>query len=330
MNNGVMALLLLMTSVAFAQEGAPSRITFVVRNDVGEPVTNATVEGCFPNLTDSGHGSFRGFTDTNGMWVATGDAVIGVFACFSKSGYYPTTLKQNRDVKVRMKWQTGWNHDRWDVQLPILLKPVRHQIPMGLKQVENPYIDLWEAVGKYRLGCTSSYDIVKGAFLPPYGKGEVADIRFNWKMIIYAVNKGGRALDYDTLCEICMTNMVDGICKGIPDGGKGQNKNEGSAYISAYEAPSDGYQKIVSLYDHVRGDKSESNDDKHSLYYFRIRTQTNETGQVTYALYGKIYGQINGNFDYYLNPTPNDRNVEFDPGHNLFTPLGEFEQVHGP
>jgi hypothetical protein len=305
-----------MTSVAFAQEEVPSRITFVVRNDVGELVTNVTVEGCFPNLTDSGHGSFKGLTDTNGMLVVTGDAVIGVYACFSKGGYYPTTIEQNRDVKVRMRWQAGWNHDQWSIQIPILLKPIRHQIPVCLKQVENPYVDLWETVGKYRLDSTASYDMLKGVFLPPYGKGEVADMEFNWKMTIHAANKGGRALEYDTLCEIRMTNIVDGICRGTPDGT--ENGQRGSAYISAYEAPANGYTNAILFYRNVRGTKAEDNDDKHYLYYFRIRTQTNETGNVTNALYGKIYGQINGNFTYYLNPMPNDRNVEFDPKRNLF------------
>jgi len=63
---------------------------------------------------------------------------------------------------------------------------------------------------------------------------------------------------------------------------------------------------------------TESTDDQHYLYYFCIRTQTNEVGQVTNALYGKIYGQINGSFTYFLNPTPNDRNVEHDPKRNVF------------
>lgn len=36
------------------------------------------------------------------------------------------------------------------------------------------------------------------------------------------------------------------------------------------------------------------------------------------------------NFTYCLNPTPNDRNVEFDPKHNLFTDLKPLEQVLEP
>jgi hypothetical protein len=35
-------------------------------------------------------------------------------------------------------------------------------------------------------------------------------------------------------------------------------------------------------------------------------------------------------FKYYLNPTPNDRNIEFDPKQNLLKKLNEFEGVSEP
>jgi hypothetical protein len=53
------------------------------------------------------------------------------------------------------------------------------------------------------------------------------------------------------------------------------------------------------------------------------------TGKIISANYGKIYGDFM-NFSYYLNPTPNDRNVEFDPKRNLFTKLKTEEQVMAP
>ena len=62
-------------------------------------------------------------------------------------------------------------------------------------------------------------------------------------------------------------------------------------------------------------------------YFFRIRTELDEFGKVKSAIYGKIYGDFklvgkkNGikgvSFLYYLNPTPNDRNLEWDMQHNL-------------
>jgi hypothetical protein len=61
------------------------------------------------------------------------------------------------------------------------------------------------------------------------------------------------------------------------------------------------------------------------------------SGNVTSALYGKIYGDFSqdiGNdavrFTYYLNPEPNSRNMEFDPKQNLFKNLPPLEQVTAP
>ncbi len=54
-----------------------------------------------------------------------------------------------------------------------------------------------------------------------------------------------------------------------------------------------------------------------------------EHGNVKSALYGKIYGDFM-QFVYYLNPGANDRNVEFDPKHNLLTGLRSSEEVTRP
>ncbi len=324
-------LFLLGTSLAFAQKGIPAKVVFAVRNDEGQPVTNATVEGCFTDLSPSGgRDRFAGRTDTNGLYRAEGVAFPGVYARFTCADYYSTVTERNRDLIRRPDGRGYEIPARWDVEIPVLLKRIRKPIPMYTREVENPYIAAFEAVGKYRLAATSRYDIAQGEFLPPHGRGTVADLTYTWKMAIYKTNRIGRALDRDMLCEIRMTNGLDGICRGIPDGGKGQNRNEGSACISAYEAPADGYTNVIAFHRNVRGTKAESNDDQHYLYYFRIRTQTNEMGQVTNALYGKIYGQINGNFTYYLNPTPNDRNMEFDPEKNLFKNLFSLEEVREP
>ena len=291
----------------------PTKATFVVRDDIGQPVVNAEIEGGFRDISNAGsRDRFKGWTDTNGVLTVEGQAMLNVGGRVAADSYYPTIV----EVPVDMKNATSLR--RWDVEIPVVLKRIRNPIPMYSRDVVNPYISAFERVGKYRLFGASCYDIVKGDFLPPHGNGTVADMHYVWKMRIYTTNRVGRALDKDMFFEIRMTNVLDGICRGTPDGGKGQNRNEGSANISAYAAPSEGYTNAIALYWNIRGMLTESNDDQHYLYYFRIRTQTNEMGQVTNALYGKIYGQINGSFTYFLNPAPNDRNVEHDSKRNLF------------
>jgi hypothetical protein len=69
--------------------------------------------------------------------------------------------------------------------------------------------------------------------------------------------------------------------------------------------------------------------DQKRNYFFRIRTVLDEEGNVKSACYGKIYGDFM-DFRYYLNPTPNSRNVEFDPKRNLLQGLKPDEQVDKP
>ena len=313
--------LLMTATIASGQRGVPSEVTFLVRDDGEHAVSNASVDGCFTDVSQSGgRDRFNGKTGESGSFVAKGEALVGVYARFTRVGYYQTVVERN--VGVKRPWEKGWNHDRWHAELPVLLRRIRNPIPMFMRRVENRYLDPFESVGRYCLSRTSSYDLVQGDFLPPHGRGQFPDLVFTWSMAIYSTNGTGRALDHDTLWLVTTPNVVDGICKGTPFGDPG-NHFEGSSFLSDYSAPTNGYAQTVSAYSKVRysgprtGSK-DTNDDKHFLYYFRIRTKTNLEGIVTNALYGKVYGQFNGNFTYYLNPTPNDRNVEEDPKRNLF------------
>lgn len=301
--------LCLLSSVASAEWGVPARVRFLVNDDQGRPVSNVTVSGCFLDLSQKGmRDFFDGKTDELGQFVATGKTGVGVFAQFTNGGYYASKVQMSVGSKLRTP--NEWSPPRWDAEVRVLLKRIRNPTSLRIETVRNPHVGPWETPGKYRISQESAYDMFKSRFLPPHGPGLVADMEFLWKMTIHATDERGLAEDYDTRCEIRMTNACDGICRGIPDGGKGRHRDEGSAYISDYAAPVDGYTNSIVLYRNVRGRAVESNDDQHYLYYFRIRTQTNVAGIVTNALYGKIYGQINGNFTYFLNTTPNDRNVE--------------------
>ena len=83
--------------------------------------------------------------------------------------------------------------------------------------------------------------------------------------------------------------------------------------------------------------KYKNGNDKDKCLCFRIRTLKDERGQIKSSYYGKIYGDINiqlgyaysiGGFGflYYLNPTPNDRNLEWDMKNNLCPNPGKIGQ----
>jgi hypothetical protein len=76
-------------------------------------------------------------------------------------------------------------------------------------------------------------------------------------------------------------------------------------------------------------------------YFIRVRTTLDEKGAVKSALYGKIQGDVlfyvgtirphpGINFTYYLNPSINSRNIEFDPKQNLLKNLSHSQQVTAP
>ena len=70
-------------------------------------------------------------------------------------------------------------------------------------------------------------------------------------------------------------------------------------------------------------------------YFFRVRTVKKDK-KIISAHYGKIdrdiefWGNEKLRFTYYLNPTPLDRNMEFDPKRNLLKGLKGAEFVTNP
>ena len=79
--------------------------------------------------------------------------------------------------------------------------------------------------------------------------------------------------------------------------------------------------------------------DREQGYFFRVRTME-ENGQIIAANYGKITGDIEIEardsktcyiaFTYYLNPTSNDRNLEWDTTKNLIPGLKSEETPREP
>ncbi|QHI69276.1 hypothetical protein [Tichowtungia aerotolerans] len=124
---------------------------------------------------------------------------------------------------------------------------------------------------------------------------------------------------YNTCSEL--TNAVRNLPGGIPVVG----------LRMPYHAPENGYQ--TNWISHA-GERQDTGyfgtivSDETKNYFCRIRTVLDENEKIEAAFYGKIYGAfyvrsaLRENpkiiFNYYLNPTQNDRNLEFDPKQNLF------------
>jgi hypothetical protein len=188
---------------------------------------------------------------------------------------------------------------KWNPAVTILIKKVGKPIAMYAK--------------KYVMGLKLpeynkqiGYDLMIGDWVGPYGKGINSDILFTEN---HADEKSGYTF------TIGFPKEGDGLQEfTLPD------REIGSGLRSPHEAPVDGYQS--------KHEQTQMPDPNRN-YFFRVRTAKDHEGNIVSAHYGKIYGDFM-QFTYYLNPTPNDRNIEFDPKQNLLGGLQSFEQVRVP
>ena len=274
-------------------------------------------------------------TDNNGFCRLKGKTNCGNVCCFVSvppKGFYVgdswgTDFKKKNIFGV-------WQPDNLVVTLR--LQRVENPIPLFVKQlfsrasasVSSNYFD----IGKGKM----QFDMVKGSFLPPIGKGEHADICFTRlkreDLGIGTTFRGSiTAPAYKDSMSIRFTGEDNGLAE-VP--------SKKTAGIKIRTAPEDGYTPDYLV---TKGrDKSvkyftSSNPDRN--FVFRIRTKKDKNGKIVSAYYGKIYGDIvikkpygveelvaAPSFMYYLNPTPLDRNLEWDMKTNLCPNPGSLVQ----
>lgn len=320
------ALLLVLAATAIAQE---AKITVRVMNEVGTPVTNAAVTAAFATAIKPGWGwgsgrpnEVTGQTGTNGLCTLTGDGNGGSVAVAVKNaGYYGSSGYQlqftNLVGTAVRKWQP------WNPTIDVVLKPIGNPTALCAKRVWQMQVPQAEPVG---------YDLLAGDWVAPHGKGKTSDflLRYASQPETTIETRYGPAKTSDRTLMVTFSNESDGVLS-VTAPARG-----GSALRLSPAAPLNAYSTniIKRVVEDQRGLVSDIREDQN--YFFRVRTKKDDKGNIVSALYGKIYGDVQFDergrvtFTYYLNPTPNDRNVEFDPAKNLFTDLSSREQVHEP
>jgi len=233
-----------------------------------------------------------------------------------KEGYYTTRIGYG----LTPYWNA--NPANWNPMITLVLKKIGKPIPMYAKWI-NSEPSVFKKTGRPPIAFTNSlgYDLMAGDWVVPCGKGQATDL-----VVTEAFDKKSVS-DYDYKLTISFPNIGDGIQEfAVPDAEKG------SGLRSPHEAPADGYQpRLVRENFHHPGQAGKSDYDENRNYFFRVRTVLDSNGNVKSALYGKIYGDpMMMNFRYYLNPTPNDPNMEFDSKRNLLGGLKVGEGVSAP
>lgn len=302
----------------------------VVRDD-GAPVEAATVSirypvgikvnpgGGFPTdrmETSSAKTDIMGKTALDFQTVPPPEGLLWI----RKDGFYDSVFK---DFTSALAPGSKLNNK---ADIKAILNPVKNPIPMyacdntggAEKMVKIP-----------ELNQDYGFDLKLAEALPPLGHGKTADFIFRVEGT-YEHNTS-----FELTLGVRFPNPNDGVAGFLTPQRVGTRESEmnGSRLISSYLAPQDGYQQTITrtIRSTKSGVKSADDVDFHRNFYFRTRTKTDSTGKIVSANYGKIYGDFQ--FDAakkdwgyrsslvlmttYFNPTPNDRNVEFDPKRNL-------------
>ena len=294
-----------------ATHGGKAKMSFYVIDDDGNAVESATVRAAF-YFDPKKQGMIISQTDTNGLCSVEGVTHMDVSYQILKDGYYRTdghyVFGMVDPPVVDNRWQP------WSPTNTVVLKKVKAPVPMYVNKVEVAIPVFNRPVG---------FDLEKGDWVFPYGKGNQTDMRF------FATGKFDSNLERNSFLEITFPNQKDGIKSlGIP---VRPEFNDRSMFTSPYLAPESGYTTNWIYERKITRNGAERinpSPRENMEFFFRVRTVLNGKGEIISAQYGKIYGDIICDFvdednlgvyfTYYLNPTPNDRNLEFDPDKNLF------------
>lgn len=302
----VVLILLLSPALGLAGIFTPTgKITVKAVDRYGQPIPDAKVMITFNTPKGLGKGlgtnrnTIKGVTGQNGEFSAQGSTSRYCHYVVWGDGYYTSG---DRYIFTERSFLNRWKP--WNPTVEVKLKEARNPVPMYAKRtqyIKIPAVDT--PVG---------YDLERGDWVAPYGKGAVRDFvfMFHWR---YVNNH-----NWDCSYTLTFSNEDDGIQEYTPP------EDDFSSYRWPYEAPEEGYRKVLtkSSYWYTDGKYKSEYDDK-QRYIFRVRTKRDEDGKIIKARYGKMSGDIRFSrsgkisFTYYFNPEDN-RSLEYDTERSLF------------
>jgi len=283
--------------------GAKARITLHVVDSKGNDVNGADVTGSFAG-TKNPKELYKAKTDVTGRVIL--DAVHAgymVNISVKKDQYYNTWTEHHFDLRGYDCVKDGcWIP--WNPTLEVVLKERRNPISMYQNFVETVM-----PAGTNRLG----FDFLVGDWIVPHGKGSNADMWYVYDETF---------IDRDNFYI-----KLSFVFPGENNGCYMRKTDNYSEFVSEHEATETGFEtSFVSIIEQEKGKYTkEKRFGENDYMIFRIRTKTDDQGKIISSHYGKIYGPVGVphrwskkfSFTYYLNPTQNDRNLEYAPTKNL-------------
>ena len=283
-----------------------------VLDEEGKPIEGANVEFAYVGYDEDDYREDASLSDKNGVVKSNGNAILRIHLEVTKAGYYTTSCHKSKGTEL----SKGKNHD-----LNIVLRKKVKPIPLYARKV---IVKL--PVNDKKCG----YDLKVADWLPPYGKGEIADLFFKGSKSIESADK------WKTQIEITFPNKKDGIQKDMLLKPLSEFKSTRISPVKGYATS----KKVIRQKNEESGYKGSTNI---ANYLLRVRSKVDGKGKLEQCHYVKLteafklYVGVQQpdlppaiGFTYYFNPTPNDRNLEFDPEKNLFKKLEHDEQVRQP
>ena len=309
---------------------------YVLDGDNGNPLPGVGFSATFenrptkesPRLHDL---TFRRVSGDGGVCKFTGETNTGrVFLRTKGEGFCETKLHTQFTNYVASLGRPVPDH----MDVTVRVWKVGQRIPLVVREVGRGVdsYDLDEDLFS-KGNDILRFDFLKSDYLPPIGTGVVADVEF--RRFVDEKTEGGLRLKY--YGEMKTTFLGDGNGYVVVEPNKGSRLKIKSGVDADFQMEHT-YWVRNDLTDPEFGDYTITNSIvKPRCYCFRIRTAKDDAGVVTNAYYGKIYGDISAErvvdralkgearrrfvaqpkFLYYLNPTPMDKNLEFDGQHNL-------------
>ena len=287
--------------------GPKAKVTFHVVDEDGNSVTNATVS---VNLAVNNVRPVTGRTDCDGLFTAEGRLSEELIYGVTKDGFYKTRSKFSFGGLGIVSMEEG-RRIPWNPTFRVTLKQVRNPIPMLTKRAKVAL------PGKDK---AFQYDLSVGDLVEPYGKGKTADIALRFHL---NRPRSSDFADFSQELEISAVQTGDGFVL--------MQKDDWSELVSLTEAPQSGYISKVNVYLDRTPSVVYRQFDITSRDYIIVKSRTHLSDDLEESHFGKIYGEIKYGisddnkggvvmFQYFFNPTPNDRNLEFDGKNNLFGP----------
>lgn len=284
-----------------------------VLDEDGSPINEVNIEMGFLAYQADKDVYKLALTNKNGVATMSGIDPATIQATYSKDNYYNSRVKNLDHTK--------------DHELEVILRKKINPIPLYVRNVEVVIPVLDKSCG---------YDLEIGDWASPYGRGKENDLIFTAQKIFHD------DLNYKTVVTLTFSQEKSGIFQVINDA-EARDYNVVSEFKNLRNAPENGYlhkqtftavksSKLGYTRSSLKGD-----------FVFKTRTVIDQDSNVVRANYGKLNNSVSVNkasgvrermpvlkFTYYFNPTPNDRNLEFDPAQNLFKKLAREERVLKP